>query len=71
MASKLFVEDMVESKAGDGAEPDVLTTGVGELNFDEYARGGLGRHLGLFSTTFLMCVHPSIASCAGTDHQLG
>ncbi len=26
----------------------------GELNFDEDTRGGLGRHLGLVSTTFLM-----------------
>lgn len=28
----------------------------GELTLDEAARGGLGRHLGLFSTTFLMYV---------------
>ena len=27
---------------------------AGELNFEEYTRGGLGRHLGVFSTTFLM-----------------
>lgn len=26
----------------------------GELNFDEATAGGLGRHLGLWSTTFLM-----------------
>lgn len=30
---------------------------VGELAFDEYTSGGLGRHLGLLSTTFLVCVH--------------
>jgi hypothetical protein len=27
---------------------------AGELKFDESTQGGLGRHLGLFSTTFLM-----------------
>lgn len=27
----------------------------GTLNFDEDTSGGLGRHLGLFSTTFLIC----------------
>ena len=29
---------------------------AGELSLDETASGGLGRHLGLFSTTFLMYV---------------
>ncbi len=29
---------------------------AGELTLDEAAKGGLGRHLGLVSTTFLMCV---------------
>jgi hypothetical protein len=29
---------------------------VGELPFEECTQGGLGRHLGLFSTTFLMSV---------------
>lgn len=29
---------------------------VGELRPDEVAAGGLGRHLGIFSTTFLMYV---------------
>jgi hypothetical protein len=38
------------------AEPDVPAPGVGELNFDEYTQGGLGRHLGVFSTIFLMSV---------------
>lgn len=28
----------------------------GELNFSEYTQGGLGRHLGVFSTIFLMLV---------------
>ena len=27
---------------------------VGGLQFEEYTQGGLGRHLGIFSTTFLM-----------------
>lgn len=27
---------------------------VGELTFEEDTSGGLGRHLGVFSTTFLM-----------------
>ncbi|KAF5861198.1 hypothetical protein ETB97_000511 [Aspergillus alliaceus] len=30
------------------------TPGTGELDFDEYTRGGLGRHLGVFSTIFLI-----------------
>lgn len=29
---------------------------VGQLNPEEVAAGGLGRHLGVFSTTFLMYV---------------
>lgn len=27
---------------------------VGGLTFDQYTQGGLGRHLGITSTTFLM-----------------
>lgn len=27
---------------------------VGGLTFDQYTKGGLGRHLGITSTTFLM-----------------
>lgn len=27
---------------------------VGALHFDEYTKGGLGRHLGITSTTFLV-----------------
>ncbi|KAJ5610870.1 hypothetical protein N7510_007589 [Penicillium lagena] len=30
------------------------TAKAGQLNFDQYTRGGLGRHLGVFSTTFLI-----------------
>lgn len=29
----------------------------GELKFEEYTQGGLGRHLGIVSTTFLVCVY--------------
>ncbi|KAL3481103.1 amino acid/polyamine transporter I [Aspergillus californicus] len=36
------------------AKTDGPPTGVGELNFDEYTQGGLGRHLGVFSTIFLI-----------------
>ena len=31
---------------------------VSDLTFDEYTAGGLGRHLGVFSTTSLMSVRP-------------
>ena len=33
---------------------DAPTAGVGELSFEEYTSGGLGRHLGVWSTIFLM-----------------
>ncbi|KAL1979159.1 hypothetical protein VTN96DRAFT_6610 [Rasamsonia emersonii] len=53
-------EPWVESKKAeplpgsrdDEVQPD--SVGVGELAFEEYTQGGLGRHLGLFSTTFLI-----------------
>jgi hypothetical protein len=32
------------------------TAKAGQLDFEQYTRGGLGRHLGVFSTTFLMYV---------------
>ncbi|KAM0664738.1 hypothetical protein ACQRIT_000332 [Beauveria bassiana] len=43
----------------DGAEPrvshgTVLDDGVGNLTFDQYTTGGMGRHLGVVSTTFLI-----------------
>lgn len=43
-------ESVVEIDANDG------TPTAGELALEESAAGGLGRHLGLFSTTFLMHV---------------
>lgn len=33
---------------------------VGGLTFDQYLAGGLGRHLGIFSTTSLMWEFPSL-----------
>lgn len=41
------------AKAGEVAEADAILR-PGELSFDEDTAGGLGRHLGLWSTTFLM-----------------
>lgn len=40
-------------KADEPAEADA-TLQPGELSFEEDTAGGLGRHLGLWSTTFLM-----------------
>lgn len=45
-----------ESSA-DGQEAETIadtTVQPGELSFEEDTAGGLGRHLGLYSTTFLM-----------------
>jgi hypothetical protein len=58
-------EPWVESKtAGDpltegvgsnsGDELKSNDVGVGELAFEEYTQGGLGRHLGIVSTMFLV-----------------
>jgi hypothetical protein len=41
------------SGSGDEPEADKLVA-PGELSFEEDTSGGLGRHLGLFSTTLLM-----------------
>ena len=39
----------------------------GDLSLEQYTAGGLGRHLGLFSTTFLMfVVQPSSPSRMGS-----
>jgi hypothetical protein len=37
-----------------GADMEAKILEPGELSFDEDTRGGLGRHLGLTSTTFPM-----------------
>lgn len=48
--------DQEYSKSGlDVVDHDGESTAkAGELDFEEYTRGGMGRHLGTFSTTFLM-----------------
>ncbi|KAG5978989.1 hypothetical protein E4U55_005688 [Claviceps digitariae] len=38
----------------EGDAPDALKDGVGGLDFEEYTAGGLGRHLGVWSTTSLI-----------------
>lgn len=45
-------KDGVQPRVSDGTGVD---EGVGNLTFDQYTTGGLGRHLGVVSTTFLMC----------------
>jgi len=40
----------------------LVTVQPGYLNLKEDAAGGLGRHLGLFSTTFLMLAHSLLAA---------
>ena len=42
------------SEVDDSALRAVHEVHPGELSFEEDVAGGLGRHLGLFSTTFLM-----------------
>ncbi|KAJ5088895.1 hypothetical protein N7456_012511 [Penicillium angulare] len=48
--------DQEHSKSGlDVVDHDGESTAkAGELDFEEYTRGGMGRHLGTFSTTFLI-----------------
>jgi hypothetical protein len=48
---KMIVKDVDEPEADRILEP-------GELTFEDDAKGGLGRHLGLFSTTLLMYAVP-------------
>lgn len=47
-------DELDERKLPDEVQDSQPAVGVGELNFDEYTRGGLGRHMGVFSTIFLM-----------------
>ncbi len=51
----------VPERLSDGWDGKVETRNIqpGNLDLEEDAAGGLGRHLGLFSTTLLMLVHPS------------
>lgn len=47
-----------QNYSDDGVEPHVshgaAVEGIGGLTFDQYTTGGMGRHLGIISTTFLM-----------------
>jgi hypothetical protein len=50
-------EDKALFRDSDSGEADMDAEKIpeaGELSFEENIRGGLGRHLGLTSTTFLM-----------------
>lgn len=56
-------DDSVESQesqksqavvVGNGDTPDAITPAAGELAFEESTKGGMGRHMGVFSTIFLM-----------------
>lgn len=49
--SKAVFENTIDTHEGSTEE---LKDGVGTLDFDEYTAGGLGRHLGVFSTTSLI-----------------
>ena len=51
------VRQIPSESSTDGQEEETVvntTVQPGELSFEEDTAGGLGRHLGLFSTTFLM-----------------
>ncbi|KAF7560390.1 hypothetical protein G7046_g3750 [Stylonectria norvegica] len=60
------IQEYSSGEAGIPADGGDISTGpskelkehVGELTFDQYTTGGLGRHLGVFSTTALMQVIP-------------
>ena len=49
-----YEKSPVNSEIDDGALRAVHAVHPGELSFEEDVAGGLGRHLGLVSTTFLM-----------------
>lgn len=49
----------VDVAQGDSDLQEARQENVGELEFDEYTQGGLGRHLGVLSTTFLVYVSAS------------
>jgi len=55
--SDVSSQDKALFRDSDSGEVDMEAEKIlapGELSFDEDTRGGLGRHLGLTSTTFLM-----------------
>jgi hypothetical protein len=55
--SDVSSRDKAMSREPSSGEAEMGTKKIlepGELSFDEDTRGGMGRHLGLMSTTFLM-----------------
>lgn len=61
-AVNLSPPDEVENgKPDERGRSDGQST-FGELDFNEYTQGGLGRHLGVFSTIFLMFVSFAFSS---------
>ncbi|KAJ2971829.1 hypothetical protein NQ176_g7506 [Zarea fungicola] len=57
---KTYFDDGAEPRTSDGIGS---TETIGALTFDQYTTGGMGRHLGVFSTTFLM--EPPSSSSVG------
>ena len=55
------VQEASSSDTSEETAADDVAPAVGELALEEDAAGGLGRHLGLFSTTFLMQVRSKLA----------
>jgi hypothetical protein len=55
-------EALFESNENDtrSADEPEFKEEVGGLKFDQYLTGGLGRHLGIFSTTSLMWDFPTL-----------
>lgn len=54
-AVNLSPPEEVDNGKTEGRQNEGQST-FGELDFSEYTQGGLGRHLGVFSTIFLMFV---------------
>lgn len=50
----VYPEKTGDVKDGSSGDEEPENAEVGELSFEEDTRGGLGRHLGIVSTTFLM-----------------
>lgn len=61
-------EGNVAVAAGEDPEADRMLQ-PGGLSFDDDTQGGMGRHLGLFSTTFLMYDHFSKPPFAETGAE--
>lgn len=54
----VYVTEELENDTASSTEFIPKDAQAGELSLDETASGGLGRHLGVFSTTFLMYAIP-------------